>query len=247
VLAVLPLGDSITYGLSLGQQTTPGGYRGFLSADLSAAGVAHRFVGTTAANPPAPGATALDPSAFLHDGWPGARVDQVHDAVVGASPLDGGSWFTDTPTRPALDPDVVVVHLGTNDIGQAYDPGWTYPGGYDDADPAERAVFAAHLGERIVSLVRDLRALRPGTAVVVCTLVPMPGDTDAALADVVRTRVVPQLDQPGAPAVLADLAAELPAGFGTDPALTADGVHPTAAGYEAMAAVLARAVVEVAG
>lgn len=235
-VSVLPLGDSITYGATLATVSTPGGYRGPLVDDLASAGVPLTYVGTTTANPP----LLADAAAYPHDGWPGARVDQVDEALVGPSALDGGHWLDGLPTRAGLDPDVVVVHLGTNDIGQAWDPGTTYPGGYTPTDPVERAVFVEHLADRLTALVLKAHASEPDAAFVVCTIVPMADPTAADYNQRIRDVVVPGLAAAGVPVALADV--ERAVG-GTLLGVGPDGVHPTGFGYDAMAATIAPAVV----
>ncbi len=153
---VYPLGDSITYGATytlarpgqlppevpLARNTpvhTPGGYRTPLLAGLRASGVEAQFVGAYTAN----SNPVLDQlGQQRHDGHSGYRIDQVSaglDGFSGAGSDVGGHWLTGTATRAAIHPDVTVIHLGTNDIYQRYDPGTTYAGPQgkvDIADPA---------------------------------------------------------------------------------------------------------------
>ncbi|MEA2168623.1 MAG: hypothetical protein QOF76_1923 [Solirubrobacteraceae bacterium] len=232
--AILPLGDSITYGSSLNVISTPGGYRGMLGEELDAAGLDHTFVGTSTANPPL--GALLTPGAFAHDGWPGARIDQIADALDGPSPLDGGHWLTTAGVRP----DVVIVHLGTNDINQYYDPGTTYPGGYNSSDPAQRAEFVDHMIGRLHGLVDKIRADAPNAKIVLCTIVPMYDPTAAAYSEAIRSRLVPALRAAGVPVALADV--ERAFASGGRGLIGPDGVHPLSAGYVAMTGAIEPAV-----
>lgn len=242
-LRVLPLGDSLTFGGTVDGRV-PGGYRAPLASELRRARVPARFVGTSLANP-LPGQEG-EADASSHDGWPGARVDELDASLGQTTALDGGHWLDGTATRRALRPDVVVVHAGTNDIGQGYDPQGTYPGGrYDPADPAQRAAFVAHLAGRLTALVEHVHGLAPDAGVVLCTVGPLADPTAADLDAAIRAQVVPALQAAGVRVALADTAAAL--GSVGPGQMSADGVHPTAQGYGTMAAVIAPQVAALAG
>ncbi|MCX5214707.1 ricin-type beta-trefoil lectin domain protein [Kitasatospora sp. NBC_00240] len=93
-LRVLPLGDSITWGVG-----SPSGnsYRGFLANQLTAEGHTLDFVGSGRN-----GSTA-DPDNEGHSGW---RIDQI-------------AAITDA-TVARYRPNVVLLEIGTNDLGQNY-------------------------------------------------------------------------------------------------------------------------------
>ncbi len=254
---VYPLGDSITYGATQNVGTpvggtlvnTPGGYRGDLDLLLTANGVTHQFVGTRTDN----SSPVLDATGQNHhDGWPGWRVEQV------SANLDaGGCWITGLGARPAIFPDVVVIHLGTNDIGQRFDPSTTYPTGdgrANLADPAQRATFVSHLTDRLDVLVDKLQALRPSVRIVLSNVVPwattsgtgapavVTSDYSAAVAGLAAAE-----QSAGENVVFADVwtpfVAATPNGPVVVPALlSGDNVHPTPAGYAVMATVYDGAV-----
>jgi acyl-CoA thioesterase-1 len=93
----MPIGDSITSG-ELGSST----YRCYLDEMLSDAGVSFDFVGRkSVAYPDEPYGcpTVIDQD---HEGWWGYRVDEVIDDV--------------TASVEVLQPDVALIHLGTNDL-----------------------------------------------------------------------------------------------------------------------------------
>ncbi len=252
---VYPIGDSITYGATFGVSVpavgvgtlvnTPGGYRGDLDALLTAGSVAHQFVGTRTDNSnPVLDATGQN----HHDGWPGWRVDQIDTAITGW--LNGG-----------VQPDVVVIHLGTNDIGQRYDPATTYPTGdgrVNYADATQRATFVADLAARLDALVDKIQTLRPNVRIVVSDVVPIAAtggtgaphlatrDFAAAAANVVAAE-----QAGGDKVVFADVYTRFvtttdQAGTVVVPGLLShDNVHPTPAGYAVMADVYDDAVVAV--
>ncbi|MER7835971.1 ricin-type beta-trefoil lectin domain protein [Streptomyces sp. NPDC096040] len=91
---VLPLGDSITYGVG---SSTGNGYREPLWNDLAAEGHPLDFVGSVRAG------TMPDPDNEGHSGW---RIDQIAD-------------ITDA-SLATYQPNVVTLMIGTNDLNQGY-------------------------------------------------------------------------------------------------------------------------------
>jgi lysophospholipase L1-like esterase len=93
-IRIMPLGDSITYGTN---STGTVGYRRPLYQMLSGAGYSVDFVGSQTDGSPAD----FDLNHEGHRGW---RADQIRDGITG--------WLNSTPA------DVVLLHIGTNDITQ---------------------------------------------------------------------------------------------------------------------------------
>src|SRR5215208_7092891 len=91
-IRIMPLGDSLTDGFNV-----PGGYRIELWSRLAAEGLCIDFVGSLANGP----STLPDRDHEGHSGW---RIDQVSDAVV--------------PWLQRSRPHVVLLLIGTNDVGQ---------------------------------------------------------------------------------------------------------------------------------
>ncbi|MCA1713108.1 MAG: GDSL-type esterase/lipase family protein [Actinobacteria bacterium] len=239
-LQIYPLGDSITYGTSF-PASTPGGYRGVLHALLDAEGVPHAFVGAQNGNPsPLLTRDAQD----RHDGHPGYLIDQVTRGLTGASgggTDGGGRWLLGRGTRAPISPDVVLVHLGTNDIIRGYDPGTRYPTGTgkpDLASPQQRALFVAHMTGRLRTLLDTLHRYRPRATVVVATVLPIGfGACDPVTPEYARSvqRLVEEQRAAGRPVRVADAFAAFadigPTGCTIRPGMLSDTVHPTAAGY----------------
>ncbi|SNY34460.1 SGNH/GDSL hydrolase family protein [Paractinoplanes atraurantiacus] len=136
-LKVMPLGDSITWGSGsadsrVGNRTgalTASGYRIDLRERLEAAGMDVDFVGSRQAGP---AGTDRD-----NEGHPGWRIDQI------AANVDG--WL-DT-----YQPDVILLHIGTNDMAQ------------------NRSVDASAAG--LSALIDQIRAARPAADLFVQQLV----------------------------------------------------------------------------
>ncbi|WP_103349936.1 SGNH/GDSL hydrolase family protein [Amycolatopsis sp. CA-128772] len=93
-LRVMPLGDSITWGVG---SSTGNSYRGDLATQLSSEGHALDFVGTQR------NGTMSDPDNEGHSGW---RIDQI--AGIADSVL------------AQYRPNVVTLEIGTNDLNQNY-------------------------------------------------------------------------------------------------------------------------------
>jgi lysophospholipase L1-like esterase len=94
VLRIMPLGDSITYGLG---SSNRGGYRVDLARRFAAAGFQVDFVGSQRAGP-----LGADDDNEGHGGW---RIAQLAAGVSG--------WLA------GYRPDVVLLHAGTNDLHTA--------------------------------------------------------------------------------------------------------------------------------
>jgi len=99
-LRIMPLGDSITDGTNAGTAGR-GGYRGTLYDSLTTAGYNIDYIGSLSNN----GALLADVNHEGHSGW---RIDQLDANIEG--------WF-----NTMEDPDVVLMHIGTNDFGQGVD------------------------------------------------------------------------------------------------------------------------------
>lgn len=245
-VAIWSVGDSITFGASSDGDSIPGGYRGTVEAALVAEEFSPVFVGTSVANPPTLRSTMGD---LGHDGWPGQRIDHLEEALLGDSTLAGGHWLDGLPAGPGVEaraplrPDIVVVHLGTNDIVESRDPDSKYPGGFTPSDDKERSRFARHLKSRLVDFLGVIHRVRPEAAFVICTIAPLGPNapTSADYNALVRDDVVAKLRAAGIDVALADVEAALGARPGS---VGEDGVHPTERGYRVMGQTIAEAIAE---
>jgi lysophospholipase L1-like esterase len=93
-LRVMPLGDSITWGVG---SSTGNGYRGPLFTTVTGEGYVPDFVGSGR------GGTMTDPDNEGHSGW---RIDQI----AGIADADLARY----------EPNVVTLMIGTNDLNQNY-------------------------------------------------------------------------------------------------------------------------------
>jgi hypothetical protein len=201
---VLPLGDSITYGLitvtadqassdpSINGKDSHGGYRTKLFSD--AVGASHKltFVGsqmngpTTVANMPFPKS---------HEGWSGYTIVQIQGKA--ANDLTSGA-------------NIILVHAGTND---------TY-----GSDPTGAPM-------RLSMLVDYLTTNYPNALIVVAKIIPYPSQaTNTNLINNSVAAMVASKVSAGKHVIVCDLNT----GFTTSTMLAGDGVHPNQTGYDWM-------------
>lgn len=128
---IMPLGDSITDGVNvggggcdLGDNNCPAngervGYRKDLKDALTAAGYQFNFVGSLQSG----GDSGFLPSDPQHEGHGGCTIARLvtgtgNNGCAGSGMLS--EWLT------AQKPDVVLLHIGTNDLGNGSDPNTVY-------------------------------------------------------------------------------------------------------------------------
>jgi lysophospholipase L1-like esterase len=194
---ILPLGASITYGYEYGS------YRARLWDLLTADGYEIDFVGSLNNGPG-------DLPDRDHEGHRGWRIGQIEERAAG--------WVEE------YDPDVALLHIGTNDLVQG----------------ASAQEAASSMG----SLLDTLTAAKPEMAVILSTLIPLhEGDATWRETNASFARLVAQRAAAGERVLLADMGAGGPQAGDQIP----DGVHPSGAGYALMAQVWHPVVVEALG
>jgi lysophospholipase L1-like esterase len=182
---IMPLGDSITDGYNV-----PGGYRVQLASLLAAGGDSFDFVGGMRNGP----MVLKDKDHEGHSGW---RIDQI-DSIINSKVL-------------RYQPDVVLIHLGTNDVGQDYD--------------------LANAPARLSDLVGDILTLAPDTTIVVASIIPLTSPAYEARGVAFNAQVpgvVQSWSDAGYDVRFVDMHAAL------NTWNLADGVHPNAGGYALM-------------
>jgi lysophospholipase L1-like esterase len=196
-LRVLAAGDSITYGAE-GHYY---GYRGFLADLAAAAGLQMLLVG---------GETENLGVGEGHEGHPGWRSDEVLSFLP--------AWLDRSR------PDVVLLHVGTNDIFQGR--------------PVQHAAAS-------IEAILDLMAgTRPDCWTVVATSGPFRSPKDAQARELTAeiTRIVSGRAGRGQKVVLADSRAALAASPAGLPALLVDSAHPSDLGYYLMSKTFFEAI-----
>jgi lysophospholipase L1-like esterase len=191
-LRVMPLGDSITWGVG---SSTGNGYRGPLWNSLAADGHPLDFVGTARSG------SMSDPD---NEGHPGYKIHQVA-ALTDAS-----------LTR--YRPNVVTLHLGTNDLNESYQVS-TAP-------------------DRLRSLVDQITAAAPDATVLVASLVVSTSGSEEryrAAYNQAVPRIVSDAQAAGKKVAYVDMG-------GLTTADLDDTLHPNDSGYRKMADAFHRGV-----
>jgi hypothetical protein len=206
VTTVMPLGDSITSG-----HNGYASYRYPLWFDLLEYNHVVDLVGQLDSAPGGPPNPELYPSYHDefdrdHEGHWGYRTDQI--------------LFILSDAVAANPPDIVMIHLGTNDIGQRGEPG------------------LAMASTNLRLIIEVLRGLRPGVIILLAQVIPI--SQTSVYGE--NAHLVAPLNQ-----AIADIAAEEStvdspivlvdqhSGFDLATMLQGDGIHPNAAGEDRMA------------
>lgn len=238
--SIMPLGDSVTYGCGdscesspydcttnssldcpnpLGPRSCHGGYRTRLHALLAAAGVDAVFVGPLTTGPSVAPATAT-----RHAGYSGALVGPT------ASKWSLTDLFANW-TAPAYAPDVVLLLGGTNDV-------WA-------------GVGAPKIANDVRTLVARAAAVWPRATFLIASILAMPQVNNATVAalNAALPGTVAALRAAGVNATFVDVAAATRMCPPEPTALCClqSDVHPSAAGYDRLAAAWLPAVLTAIG
>lgn len=188
---ILPLGDSITDGFN-----TAGGYRIELFSKARGDGKSVTFVGGKMNGPMT---VAGEPFPRNHEGYSGNTIAQMDGLVPNILPADT---------------DIVLLHIGTNDMRN--------PGGAP---------------ERLEALVDQILTALPESLLVLSNIIPFPS---AASAVQTYNATIPPIVQERASAgkhiIFVDQFGKFPASE------LPDTVHPSPAGYAVMAGVWYEAI-----
>ena len=206
VLRVMPLGDSITNGS--GSNDTAG-YRGFLWTFLTNAGYDVDFVGSATSNPGTVQGMDID-----HEGHGGWKIDDRYNSnekgIYEMLPIWCGTFEA---------PNVILLHLGTNDSGNdALTNMW-----------------------RTTEFLDRLHQFEPSAHVIATTLMWRKTAANYARIQAYNsylTNVVQQQQAKGQKISILDMHAAVPGDDRLEEGQTTyfgDGLHPNAAGYELMA------------
>ncbi|RMD99733.1 MAG: hypothetical protein D6814_05025, partial [Calditrichaeota bacterium] len=193
---ILPLGDSITRGDGGSQPYH--GYRDTLASDLTNKGIVFDFVGLHH-----DGDGSFDGD---HQGMPGARADEVAD--------------TTSIVLGITDPDVVLVHLGTNDLNQ----GQTVASTITD----------------ITNVIDDIHVYNGAIKILVAGIIPRANNTTIdSLTRELNSGISDLVNQKKAAGYHITFVDQYNA-FKSNPNwatdyMSADGMHPNDTGYQLMA------------
>lgn len=206
--AIMPLGDSITFGYSTPDAPSTGGYRIQLLRDAWAANQHITFVGESSSGP-----ATLDNKPFpqANEGHPGYTIDD--SPAVGRTGIE--------PLVPASlaknEPNIVTLMIGTNDV-----------------DTNDDLANAPH---RLGTLIDTITSVSPNALLVVAQMIPTQTDSEnshvqaynAAIPALIESRVAK-----GRHIILVDMYSAFTkhAGYATD--YLANNLHPNEEGFAVM-------------
>jgi len=190
---VMPLGDSITEG--------GGAYRTRLWQNLQAGGYTVDFVGSGSNGP----STLGDRDHEGHSGW---RIAQIDSQISG--------WLA------ATNPRTVLLHIGTNDVGQN-----------DNLSQAPA---------RLSALIDKIRTGAPNADVFVASIIPFADPTAEARVRTYNAAIPGVVASKGSKVHFVDMHATFTAAD-----LSSDGIHPSQAGADKMGDVWYAALLKVPG
>jgi autotransporter-associated beta strand protein len=201
-IRILPLGDSITAGW--GGDANQGGYRAPLAAALTAAGYNVNYIGTSTEN----SGTMAQPQHEGHSGW---HISGISSNIQ--------AWLA------AVDnPDVVLLHIGTNDFGSG--------------DNTATAI------DRLDGLITQIATQRPFAHIIVTTLMvrdePYNSQIQSLFNPYVQAKVTAQAAL-GRRVTFLDMHAVVPL------ADMPDSLHPNQTGYNLMTNAWLSAIQAVCG
>jgi lysophospholipase L1-like esterase len=225
-ITILPLGDSITFGYNVNSdQPNAGsaGYRYQLFEDLGGSTSDVTFLGSQSDNGSATDGLPLLPASETknegHNGYTiegdDAELEGNGNTQAGRSDSNnGGYWLTGgTPNGMPLDPEVVLLDIGTND--------------------ATDGESATTMEGQLTQLLTDLKADLPSTTqIFVGNLTPRTDSTALEAVEETYNADVPTIvaAEDDSSFHFVDIHDAVPAADIN----TVDGQHPTAAGYALM-------------
>lgn len=232
-ITIMPLGDSLTQGADPADPSRPQSYRGFLHRRLTDAGYTIDFVGSDTT----PTAGGVDNDSEGHGGYTiGPDASRFCTGCPTTNLSDHlAEWFT------APQPEVVLLLVGINDMIPQDTPG---------ANGMVRPVVPSQAASKLRELVQDITELSPGSWILVASYPPVPFLTTGTSATGVAFAALNAEAAAIGDASTADrivhvaMYQELAPTWGPSD-LQADGLHPTAAGADKMAAVWFDALVPV--
>jgi lysophospholipase L1-like esterase len=187
----MPLGDSITQG-----DNKHNSYRRPLWIQLRKAGYNVDFVGSTREH--VNGHSPLSDFDQDHEGHWGWRVNQVLEKIDG--------WMR------ISQPDIVLIHLGNNNIIQGQSPESTI--------------------EQLWQLIQTLRSINPRVKLLIAQVIPCGDKTRIRQLNRLIVNLARRTNTQESPIIVVDQFSDFNAAVGVD---TYDGCHPNEVGEKKMA------------
>lgn len=216
-IRIMPVGDSITTGYTNlpGQPYVPFGYgyRGGLYTRLTDAAYSFQYVGSSPEHPtPDPSCpNFVDLAAAeqdYHNGYGGQGITYISNNIV--------NWMR------ADNPDVILLMIGINDIGE-----------YSVGNPTDAET-------RLNALVRKVVQVKPTAHLIVAQTIPYAAYTDSIVQydNYIKNVLVPTYGSQGKLVTTVDQYSSMLTNGAIDPALYSNAInHPSPEGYDRMAQV----------
>ncbi len=217
-LRIMPFGDSITS--SVGVDWTNGGpqasYRYWLDHDLHSQLIPFEFMGTRIDN--YAGAPKYLDFDRHNEGWSGYTTGFFLDSNPQHVHLDGLLSAKRYGTNEPNVPDIVLLHLGTNDVMQLVDTNTSIA--------------------NLKAIIDKFRSFNPKVLIFLAKIIPCDAKINAPCSDIpnFNSAVIPtvasQKTTPNSPVIVVDQYTGFNGTLGKD---TYDGVHPNQSGEIKMA------------
>lgn len=203
---ILPLGDSITWGVG---DEGNGGYRGPLFALAVAAGKKITFTGSLSNGPTTVSGQSFPQKNEGHSGWGISRVNDYSGGNAGIITLIPSPAFS---SGSGGAPNIILLHIGTNDSS---------------------FYTAAQMSGDLSGLLDKIIANAPDAYIVVAQIIPLGYGTNDVIKAYNQSipALVEQLSSDGKHVALLDMFT----GFNAQAMIGSDSVHPNASGYGFMA------------
>jgi hypothetical protein len=203
---VLPLGDSITYGVN---DEGNGGYRGPLFAAAIAAGQQLTFTGSLSNGPTTVSGQTFPKKNEGHSGWGISEVTPYSGGNAGIATVIPSPAFSSSSGGT---PDIILLHIGTNDEG-------SFP--------------ASQMTSDLSGLLDKIITNAPSALVVVAQIIPLGYGTNDVIK--AYNQAIPGLVQQRAAAGKHIVLVDMYTGFTPSSMLGSDNIHPNSTGYKFMA------------
>ena len=203
---ILPLGDSITFGVN---DEGNGGYRGPLFAATVAAGQKITFTGSLSNGPTTVSGQAFPQKNEGHSGWGISEVTPYSNGNAGIATVIPSPAFG---ASSGGTPDIVLLHIGTNDQG---------------------SFSASQMVSDLSGLLDKIITNAPNALLVVAQIIPLGYGTNDVIK--AYNQAIPGLVQQRVAAGKHVIIVDMFTGFTPSSMLGSDNIHPNSTGYKFMA------------
>jgi len=201
---ILPLGDSITWGVG---DEGNAGYRGPLFALSVSAQQKITFSGSLSNGPSTIAGQPFPQKNEGHSGWNISTVNQYSDGHAGIATVIPSPAFDNASGGV---PNIILLHIGTNDTGSS---------------------TGAEMASRLDALIDKITTAAPDALLVVAKIIPLSWAT-TAIND--YNKAIPGIVTKHASAGKHVEIVDMNTGFTSSTMMSSDNIHPNSAGYKFM-------------